>query len=63
MIYGSETWSITKILEKKLAVAQRAVERSMIEIKRTDKIKNEHIRKQTKLVNISRTIKKINGDG
>ena len=30
----------------------------MIEIKRTDKIRNEHIRKQTKLVDIKKTIKR-----
>ena len=46
-----------KKTRKKLSVTQRAMERSMIEIKRIDKIKNEHIRKQTTLVDIKRTIK------
>jgi hypothetical protein len=34
------------------------MERSMLNIRKIDKIKNEHIRKQTKVIDITRTIKR-----
>jgi hypothetical protein len=44
MSYGSETWSLTKADETRLAVAERAMERRMLKISIRDKIKNETIR-------------------
>ena len=32
MTYGAETWTLTKHLERKLAVAQRSMERSLLNI-------------------------------
>jgi hypothetical protein len=58
MTYGSETWNTTQRLEKKLATNQRGMERSMLNIREIDKIRNEHIRKQTKVIDITRTIKR-----
>jgi hypothetical protein len=58
MTYESETWNTTQRLEKKLAINQRGMERSMLNIRKIDKIRNEHIRKQTKVIDITRTIKR-----
>ena len=40
MTYGAETWTLTKHLERKLAVAQRSMQRSLLNITRRDKIRN-----------------------
>ena len=45
--YGEETWTLTKHQEKKLAVAQRSMERSLLNITKRDKIQNEVIRSKT----------------
>ena len=42
MTYGAETWTLTKHLERKLAVAQRSMERSLLNITRRDKIRNNN---------------------
>ena len=47
MSYGSETWSLTKADETRLAVAERAMERRMLKISIRDKIKNETIREMS----------------
>ncbi|CAF4908416.1 unnamed protein product [Pieris macdunnoughi] len=50
--YGCETWSLTQLHRKKLSTFQHAVERSMLGIKRKDKIRNTDIRRRTKLTDI-----------
>ena len=52
MTYGAETWSLTKHQKQKLAVAQRSMERAMLNITRKDKIKNEVIRSKTKVIDL-----------
>ena len=47
MTYGSETWALTKHKEKKPAVAQRSMERLLLNITKRDKIRNEIIRCKT----------------
>ena len=47
MTCGAETWGLTKHQEKKLAVAQRSVERLLLIITKRDKIRNEIIRCKT----------------
>ena len=47
MTYGAETWALTKHQEKKLAVAQRSMERLLLNITKRDKIRNEIIRCKT----------------
>ena len=58
IIYGSETWSITKHLERKLRSAQRGMERIMLGITWRDKKRASWIRDQTKVEDILTTIKK-----
>ena len=52
MTYGAETWTLTKHLERKLAVAQRSMERSLLNITRREKIRNEIIRSKTGVIDI-----------
>ncbi|KAG6941071.1 hypothetical protein G0U57_007169, partial [Chelydra serpentina] len=47
MLYGSETWSLTKIEEHQLSVTQRAMERTLLGISLRDHIPNETIRQQS----------------
>ena len=57
MTYGAETWTRTKQLEHKLQVAQRAMERRMMNITIRDKVRNSEIRKQTQVKDIILKIK------
>ena len=47
MTYGAGTWALTKHQEKKLAVAQRRMERLLLNITKRDKTRNEIIRSKT----------------
>ncbi|MGH0178353.1 UNVERIFIED_CONTAM: hypothetical protein FKN15_077393 [Acipenser sinensis] len=49
MLYGAETWSLTVVDRLKLAFTERAIERRMVGIKRTDRISNEQMRQMTKV--------------
>ena len=65
MLYGSETWSLTKEEELKLEVTERAMERIMLGISLKDHITNEEIRRRSKVqdvVELSR-INKLNWAG
>ena len=46
MTYGSQTWSLTKALVKKLETSQRAMERRMLNVKLKDRIRNTTIRQK-----------------
>ena len=59
MTYGAETWSTTKETEQKLLVAQRAMERRMLNITIRDKQKNTTIRNKTKVKDIIEKIKEM----
>ena len=45
--YEAETWALTKHQEKKLSVAQRSMERLLLNITKRDKIRNEIKRRKT----------------
>ncbi|EYC25145.1 hypothetical protein Y032_0012g1725 [Ancylostoma ceylanicum] len=57
MLYGAETWVLTKAAERKLASAQRAMERRMIGIRLLDKRTNAWIRGVTKIKDAVNTAK------
>jgi len=59
MTYGSETWSTTKHLERKLHSAQRAMERQMLQISLRDKVRCTDIRHQTGVTDILTKIKQL----
>ncbi|CAG4978815.1 unnamed protein product [Colias eurytheme] len=56
MTYGAETWTLTCGLIHKFNVAQRAMERAMLGVSLSDKIRNEVIRQRTKVTDIARKI-------
>ncbi len=57
LTYGSETWRLTKELERKLRSAQRGMERRMLGITWRDRKRASWIREQTKVEDILKTIK------
>ena len=61
MTYGAETWALTKHQEKKLAVAQRSIERSFLNITKRDKIQNEVIRSKTWVKDIAERVRCMRG--
>ncbi|KAL0852521.1 hypothetical protein ABMA27_017001 [Loxostege sticticalis] len=56
MTYGTETWSLTMGIIRKLKVTQRAMERAMLGVSLRDRIRNEEIRRRTKVTDIARRI-------
>lgn len=59
MTYGSETWSLTMGLIRRLKVTQRAMERAMLGVSLRDRIRNEEIRRRTKVTDIARRIAQL----
>ena len=62
MIYGSQVWSLTEAQLKKLKICQRNMERSMIGIKRIDRIRNEVIRNATNVDDVGKKLKLMKWD-
>ena len=56
MLYGAETWATTKRQESRIEVNEMRMLRWMCGVTRKDKIRNEHIRGTTKIVQASRKI-------
>ena len=56
MLYGAETWATTKRQESRIEVNEMRMLRWMYGVTRKDKIRNEHIRGTTKVVQASRKI-------
>ena len=50
MLYGAETWATTKRQESRIDVNEMRMLRWMCGVTRKDKIRNEHIRGTTKVV-------------
>ena len=61
MLYGAETWATTKRQESRIEVNEMRMLRWMCGVTRKDKIRNEHIRGMTKVVQAS-TDQKDNGE-
>jgi Reverse transcriptase (RNA-dependent DNA polymerase) len=57
--YGSQTWALTETDKQKIAVAQRNMERSMLNIRLSDQISNEKIRKTTKVKDVVETMSQL----
>ena len=56
MLYGAESWATTKRQESGIEVNEMRMLRWMCGVTRKDKIRNEHIRGMTKVVQASRKI-------
>uniref|UniRef100_A0A914PDS9 Endonuclease-reverse transcriptase n=1 Tax=Panagrolaimus davidi TaxID=227884 RepID=A0A914PDS9_9BILA len=52
MLYGCETWCLTKTEETRLAVAQRKIERRMLNVRLLDQHPREWLRERTQLKDI-----------
>ena len=63
MTYGSETWSLSKEMERKIQTTQRSMERMMLGYTRRDHKTNAWVRDQTKVNDAITTAKRLNGDG
>ena len=61
MAYGAETWALTKHQEKKLAVAQQRMERSLLNITKRDKIRSEIIRCESGVKDIIERVRCMRG--
>ena len=58
LTYGSESWSLTKTLERKLRTTQRGMERIMVGVTLRDRKRASWIREQTRVDDVIGTIKK-----
>ena len=56
LTYGGKTLTLTRASENKLRATQRAMERSMLGITLRDKMTNQWIRQQTKVVDVMEEI-------
>ncbi|CAG9135822.1 unnamed protein product [Plutella xylostella] len=61
MTYGAETWSLTLGLLNRLGVTQRAMKRAMLGVSLRDRIRNEEIRKGTKITDIAYRVRLMVG--
>lgn len=59
LTYGSQTWSITQKIIKKITSTQSAIERNLLSISRLQKIKNKIIRGTTRLDDVMKIIKEL----
>ena len=59
MVYGAETWTLTKQAQNKLAAAQTKMERSMLNITYKDRKTNIWVRERTKVIDIIHTVRKM----
>ncbi|CAH2217759.1 jg25722 [Pararge aegeria aegeria] len=56
MTYGSETWSLTMGLIRRLRVTQRAMERAMLGVSLRDQFRNVEIRRRTRVTDIAQRV-------
>lgn len=59
LTYGCQTWALTKAHYRKLRTCQTSMERSMLSIRKSDRIKNTTIRKRTKIEDVIVRIRKL----
>ncbi|KAG6448149.1 hypothetical protein O3G_MSEX005337 [Manduca sexta] len=57
LIYGCQTWALTDSLTNKIKVCQNGIERSVIGVKRKDKIRLKEIKNKTKFKDTIETSK------
>lgn len=59
LTYGCQTWALTKALTKKLETCQTAMERSMLNLRKSDRVRNKTIRNRTKIQNVTTRVRKL----
>lgn len=50
LTYGSQTWTFTKQAKEKIRICQAAMERSILSIRKRDKVRHDKIRLKTKQI-------------
>jgi len=58
-MYGAQTWALTKSNVGRLQITQRAMERSMLGVRKRDKIENTYLRSKTQLDDMDKVTKKL----
>ena len=58
LTYGAQTWALTETQLNKLRTTQRAMERSILNVKRVERIRNVEIRNRTKVEDAGFLVKK-----
>ncbi|CAH2209422.1 jg21674, partial [Pararge aegeria aegeria] len=59
MNYVSETWTLTMGIIRSLRITQRAMERAMLGVSLRDQIRNEEIRRRTRVTDIAQRLAKL----
>ncbi|CAH2239686.1 jg12462 [Pararge aegeria aegeria] len=59
MTYGTETWSLTMGIIRRLRVTLRVMERAMLEESLRDQIRNEEVRRRTRATDIAQRVAKL----
>ena len=54
LLYGCQNWALSKKIINKLQVFQRAMERSMLDIRLRDRVKNEYMRRKTNIIDAAK---------
>uniref|UniRef100_A0A2H1VD89 SFRICE_013508 n=1 Tax=Spodoptera frugiperda TaxID=7108 RepID=A0A2H1VD89_SPOFR len=52
LTYGAQTWSLTQHQKSKLKVCQRAMERSILGVRLSDRLRNTTLRSMTKIIDV-----------
>ncbi|GBP48071.1 LINE-1 retrotransposable element ORF2 protein [Eumeta japonica] len=59
LTYGCQTWALNQETLNKLATCQYAMERSMLNVKKSDRLKNKIIRNKINTVDVTTKVKKL----
>ena len=59
LTYGCQSWTLTQDVTSKLATCQHSMERSMLNVKKFDRLKNDVIRNKTKAIDITVNIRRL----
>lgn len=59
LTYGAQTWALTKTETERLRTTQLAMERSMLGVKRKDKVRGKEIRERTGTIDVRYAAKKL----
>ncbi|KAJ2950316.1 hypothetical protein O0L34_g11682 [Tuta absoluta] len=62
LTYGAQTWSLTGIQKFRLGACQRAMERSILGVKRMDRVRNTTLRSKTRITDVGKKAAKLKWD-
>ena len=62
LTYGAQTWSVTESQKFRLGVCQRAMERSILGVKRSDRIRNTTLRSNTGITDVGKKAARLKWD-